>query len=309
MKRTLVACAVVLAVGFGAASGPVARLSGLRWLSCAAFSPDGRLLAVGTNEAVVLYDTGRWTEAGRLRFPDSNVFCLAFSPDGARLAAGGMGEVRVWAVGTRELLYALRIPGGMVSAVRFAPDGVLLVGAADGALRLWPLGAGAPSWTKPAHTVPVREIVLSPDGKLAATSGIDRAILWDTATWKEVASFPDKAWDVAFTPDGYFLVVGSGKLVRMRDTAVGFLYRELWGHDSCAVTVAVSPDGALLASGSLDETARVWDPEAGVCLAVLGGHDAVLVAVAFSPDGKLLLTASDNGVVQVWDVRALVGKR
>ncbi|MEW6217341.1 MAG: hypothetical protein AB1543_06640, partial [Candidatus Bipolaricaulota bacterium] len=81
---------------------------------------------------------------------------------------------------------------------------------------------------------------------------------------------------------------------------------ELWGHDSCAVTVAVSPDGTLLASGSLDETARLWDPESGVCVAVLEGHGAVLAEVAFSPDGSLLLTASDNGMVWVWDVASLV---
>jgi len=154
--------------------------------------------------------------------------------------------------------------------------------------------------------VPVRAIALSADGALMATAGIDRAVLWDTATWKETASFADKAWDVAFTPDGFFLVVASGKVLRLRDTAVGFLYAELWGHDSCVLTVAVSPNGTLLASGSLDAVVRLWDTEAAASVAVLEGHEAVLATVVFSPDGTLLLTASDNGVVLVWDVAALV---
>lgn len=311
MRRTLLAGAVGIAVGIGAVAsdGLVARLAGLRWLSCAAFSPDGRLLAVGTNGAVALIETGDWTEKERLAFPDTNVFSLAFSPDGAFLAAGGINELRIWEVETRKLLSTIRRSWGMVSALRFTVDRALLVGTADGALLMWPLGADAPLWKKTPHTVPLREISLSPDGARAATSGIDRAVLWDTATWQEVASFPDKAWDVAFTPDGYFLVVGSGKVLRMWDTALGFRYRELWGHDSCAVTVAVSPDGTLLVSGSLDETVRLWDPEAGACVMVLESHNAVLKEVAFSPDGKLLLTASDDGVVQVWNVATLLGNR
>lgn len=303
--------AVVLAVAFVAAGRPDGLVAAVKveWLSCAAFSPTGRYLAVGTDYAVVLLETTGWTEARRLAFPERKVFSLAFSADGALLAAGAMNEVRAWETASGELRSALRGSWGMVTALHFVPGGALLVGTADGTLRLWPLGTDAPRWTKAAHTVALRAIALSPDGAFAATAGIDRAILWDARTWEEVATFPDKAWDVAFTPDGYFLVVGSGKVVRMRDTAVGFLYRELWGHDSCAVTVAASPDGTLLASGSLDETARLWDPEAGVCVAVLAGHDAVLAEVAFSPDGSLLVTASDNGVVQVWDVAVLVRKK
>jgi WD40 repeat protein len=307
MKRIAVTWLVVTVglVAAGAPDGVVASLE-LRWLSCAAFSPDGRYVAVGTNYAVVLYETEHWRETTRLSFPDANVFSLAFSPDGTRLAVGAMNEVRIWSVASWDLVFTIRGSWGMVSAVRFAPGNALFVGTADGALRLWELGGEASLWKKAPHTVPVREIVFSPDGSLMATAGIDRAVLWDTATWEEVASFADKAWDVAFTPDGYFLVVGSGKVLRLRDTAVGFLYGELWGHDSCAVAVAVSPDGTLLASGSLDETARLWDPESGVCVAVLEGHGAVLAEVAFSPDGSLLLTASDNGMVWVWDVASLV---
>ncbi|MCX7749983.1 MAG: WD40 repeat domain-containing protein [Candidatus Bipolaricaulota bacterium] len=307
MNKTWIGLLVVL--GVVGAAAPVATLE-LKWLSSAAFSPDGAYLAVGTHYGVVLYRTRDWKEAGTLAFPEASVSALAFSRDGALLAAGALNEVRVWTLPSRELVGTVRGPFGRVLGFAFVSPGELLIGGSDGSLSLWELGAAAPRWVKTPHTVQVRSVEVSPDGALAATAGHDRAVLWDTRTWTELRSLPGKAWDVAFTPDGYFLVVGWGKVLRVWDTAVGFLYHnELWGHESCAITVAASPDGRFLLSGSLDETARLWDAETGVCLAVLGGHGAVVAAVGFSPDGNLLFTASDNGRVLVWLLDAVLAQR
>ncbi|MDD5452680.1 MAG: WD40 repeat domain-containing protein [Candidatus Bipolaricaulis sp.] len=306
MKRTIWIALAVGSVALGAPADPVATCT-LRWLSSAEFSPTGGYLAVGTHYAVVLYEPGEWKEVMRLPFPEMSVSALAFSPDGARLAAGALNEVRVWEVPTGDLLATVNGPFGRVLGMAFGPEGTLLIGGSDGSLRLWDLARGEAMWVKTPHTVQVREIACSRDGTLMASAGHDRAILWDTATWTELRSLPGKAWDVAFTPDGYFLVVGWGKILRVWDTAVGLLYHnELWGHESCAITVAVSPDGRLLLSGSLDETARVWDAETGACLAVLDGHGAVVQAVGFSPDGSLIVTASDNGLVHIWDASEIL---
>lgn len=309
MNRNLWLVCAVGAMALGTPADPVATCT-LRWLSAAEFSPAGGYLAVGTHYAVVLYRTSGWEEAMRLPFPEVSVSALAFSRDGERLAAGALNEVRVWEVASGEILATIRGSFGRVGGMAFGPDGSLLLGGSDGSLSYWEVGRDHPLWKVTPHTVPVQEVAFSRDGTLMASAGHDRAILWDTATWTELRSLPGKAWDVAFTPDGYFLVVGWGKILRVWDTAVGLLYHnELWGHESCAIAVAVSPDGRFLLSGSLDETARVWDAETGECLAILAGHGAIVPAVGFSPDGSLIVTASDNGVVRIWSLAQVLGKR
>ena len=65
-------------------------------------------------------------------------------------------------------------------------------------------------------------------------------------------------------------------------------------------SVAFSPDGKRVLTGSIDKTARVWDAETGQEKAVLMGHTPV-TSVAFSPDGKRILTGSDDKTARVWD--------
>ena len=79
------------------------------------------------------------------------------------------------------------------------------------------------------------------------------------------------------------------------------LARILTGHTNGVYSAAFSPDGRLLATASLDATARVWDPTTGYCLRTLTGHTSSVWAVAFSPDGRLLATASPDQTARVWD--------
>ena len=249
----------------------------------AAFSPDGKLLAVSSQDSLQL-----WSAAGRDRLaakpvPGTFVNAVEFAPHGDVLAATyGDGMFQLWhAAGT---LVPLGQPvrasaSGMTETVAFSPNGQLAAtGGDDGTLRLWLV-------RDPVHP------------ELLATEH-------DSGTY---------VFGVAFSPDGKTVAAASADdLTRLWDVANPrkpvLLGRPLRGPSSYAISVAFSPDGRLLAVGSADKTVRLWDvadPRRPVSAAApLTGPTGYVYGVAFSPDGKTLAAAVTDGTVWLWNVAA-----
>ncbi|KAJ3243982.1 hypothetical protein HDU77_010117 [Chytriomyces hyalinus] len=78
----------------------------------------------------------------------------------------------------------------------------------------------------------------------------------------------------------------------------------LSGHSSDVYSVAISPDGKSIVSGSCDETVKVWDMQTGECTLTLKGHLAAVLSVCISPDGNTIVSGSYDGTVKVWDMRS-----
>src|SRR5205085_2283230 len=79
----------------------------------------------------------------------------------------------------------------------------------------------------------------------------------------------------------------------------------LKGHDDTILSIAWSPDGRMLASGSRDEAIRLWDVQTGQPLYTLEGHTGVVFSIAWSPDGRVLASGSgiDELTIRLWDVQ------
>jgi WD40 repeat protein len=74
----------------------------------------------------------------------------------------------------------------------------------------------------------------------------------------------------------------------------------LKGHTDWVRSVAFSPDGKTLASGSWDETIRLWDVKTGKNTATLKGHAGKVESVAFSPDGQTLASGNWEKTIKLW---------
>ncbi|KAI9147007.1 Vegetative incompatibility protein [Paramyrothecium foliicola] len=76
----------------------------------------------------------------------------------------------------------------------------------------------------------------------------------------------------------------------------------LEGHTDTVLSVAFSPDSALLASGSEDRTVKLWSATNGECLRTFEGHDSVVLTVAFSHDSKHIASGSSDFTIKIWDL-------
>jgi len=84
----------------------------------------------------------------------------------------------------------------------------------------------------------------------------------------------------------------------------GFRLRDVFieGHSNLVLSVAWSPDGSTLASGSADTTIRLWDASSGTLLRVLEGHSDPVLGVAWSPDGSTLASGSADTTIRLWNL-------
>lgn len=294
-------------------------LSGhLKAVKAVAYSPDGTLLATGSEDQTVRF----WdAQTGQLKHTLSDlgaeVTAATFSPDGNMLVAAlnynsTLNNYSVIVVDTRaeslgEIKQKLTHGSWPTSFVAFSPDGKTLFGGSARNVKLW----DAETWAL-NHEKPVDEInpsfALSADGKLLASAGTNEnsVKVWDTDTGESKLKLEghDKGvLALAFSPDGQTLVSGSyDNTARLWDTKTGDLKRTLSEESLNAIfSVAFSPDGRTVASGSY-HAIKLWDAQTGMlkrALAVQGM--GITYCLTFSPDGKTLAGASD-GTVKLWDV-------
>ena len=84
--------------------------------------------------------------------------------------------------------------------------------------------------------------------------------------------------------------------------SVSPLDKTLTGHSETVFSVAYSPDGRYLASGSKDKTIKIWEVATGKGLRTLTGHSGVVLSVAYSPDGRYLASGSQDKTIKIWEV-------
>jgi WD40 repeat protein len=222
--RTLAASLAVMLLAVPAARGQAPQV-----VRAVAFSPDGKLLVVGTGEpkesgTVTLWEVAsrqrRWTHTEKAGIP-----AVAFSPDGQTLAVGTYGTAaRLLDVATGKVRATFQHPKE-VRAVAFAPDGKGLATACwDRRIRVWDLATGKERVACTGHRDRILTVGFSPDGQyLLSAGGDDGAKLWDAATGAERRSFQHYYMPCShFSPDGRWILTGSyDGTTRLWDAATG----------------------------------------------------------------------------------------
>jgi WD40 repeat protein len=80
------------------------------------------------------------------------------------------------------------------------------------------------------------------------------------------------------------------------------MQKALSGHSNLVNSVAISPDGRLLASGSSDQTVKLWSLPNGALLKTLAGHSSYVQSLVISPDGRLLASGGADNTIRLWSL-------
>ena len=257
---------------------------------------------------------------------DSYVRSVCFSPDGKYLVAGAEDKtVKIWDIKTGALKHSLYGHELDIYSLDFSHDNRLLVsGSGDGKAKIWNMETGKCEFTLGNDEIGPKEgvtsVAISPDGRTVAAGSLDCVVrLWDVQTGKFLESFKghdDSVYSVAFSPDGKTLASGSlDKTLKLWDvsgrangSSSSSLQQQhyrciatLSGHRDYVLSVAFSPDGKWLISGSKDRSVQFWDPRSNVLHLMLQGHKNSVISVALSPQQQVFATGSGDFRARVWE--------
>lgn len=263
------------------------------------FSPDSQSLLTGSDDNTAYMWSVSGNELsmqGPPLYHGGSVVSAAFGHDRTKfidtvLTGSTDKTARLWRIHNLKTILPTSYPlrhGGSVNCVAISADGrTVLTGSSDGIARLW--------------NPNVRARAL--DSRLDAgnRSGTDKPTL-EPEKLKAVLKHEPSSAIAAISPDKNVVAIRDDNIIRLRLVSTGELVGKPLQHQAEVLAVTFSRDGRLVATGSADNTATIWDAKTGTILGTPLTHEDVVNSVEFSPDGRTLLTASGDTKARFWDV-------
>lgn len=291
-------------------------------LTAAAFSPDGKLLAVGGYREILLHKADGSKIETRLLGRSDRIHSVAFTPDGTKLVAvggtpGRFGEVQVWDLASKTQLHSVMATADTLFGGALSPDGThVVVGGADNRVRVIEIATGKELFKAGHHEDWVLDAIFGIDGKRVVTVGRDRAAkLADAQTGaflENVNFLRDELYVIARHPRRDYVLIGGAdrvpylymmdrpRALKIADDST--LVRKFDEQEDAIHALAFSQDGSRIAVGGIAEFINIYDTESGKPVASCKLPAGGAFVLEFPPDGRQLLAGGFDGLLRVFDV-------
>lgn len=295
----------------------------VRQVRAIAFSPNGTLIASGSNDqAVRIWQVETGDCLNQCLGHSEAVSSVVFSPDSRLLASGSDdGTICLWDVETGICIHKLLEHQDSISSLAFSPDSKTLASSSDDCtVRLWEvqggncqrtfIGDSTWNWTVAFVISSQWQVNMSvPPGRAIASSCDDQVIrLWDIQTGRcfhTLEGHQDSVWAMTFSDDGRRLASSSDdQTVKLWHVGKGICQKTFSGFNTQICSLALSPDLKHLATGGEEQIVQLWDINLGQRLRTLRGHRHQVWSFALNRDGKILASGSDDNQVRLWDVKS-----
>ena len=311
-----------------------------KWINDVEFSPDGDVLAFietgnpyegfqDVQGQAYIWAMNSSDEITRLN-SGLSALSLAFDQSGNSLAVGTTsGEIQLWDWRDEQISRTLTGHDTWVNSLGFTSGGGLLLSGSgaiyntdtggDSTARLWLVSSTETvdsTFLIPenANLGAVWGVSISPNGAIIATGLTNGTThLWGGETSRELAILDGYAWshNILFSPDSEKVIYASHDGVRIWNInsaieTLGnipeYLLIAPLVDNEFIFSLAINPEGTLLAVGYADGSIRLWDIETGAQLNRLQTDSEDISDLAFSPDGTLLASGGADGTVRLWGI-------
>lgn len=279
-------------------------------------SPDGKLLAGGVGNTVIIWDAQTGNVIAQLAGTNQSghtnrVRAVTFSPDGLFIASGGAdGRIVIWNVANLAQQSRWNAHADGVNTLAFSLDGQgLLSGGEDRQIVLWNPFTGELIRNYSGHGGAVNSLAFNNDGTLFASGADDDRIgVWSVTDGliRFLGGHGGDVLSVAFSPTAAsrLLSASTDDTIRLWDVLNTNVTPRIFAqHNDDVNGVAFFPDGRQFISVSSDTSIMIWNLDTGTVIESFNDHDAAIWAVSLSTDGNMMFSGADNGIGRLWDLK------